>query len=146
MGIKLVGVGVLAWVVLFSGTSTRAEDFDAERKCAAAEFRAMIKQLRAKAQCHERSLRLGIPVDQDCLNRVESRQQRMLTKVHRNKACQGLETDEGGIRFRIDEFLREARSSIDYRLASRATPTPIAPTPTPSPEKKEKSPSETKSD
>ena len=115
---------VLLGCTLVSAAS--AADRDVAGKCRSAEFKALLKQTRAKAQCHERSLRLGVPVDQECLNRAESRGQRMTQKMKRGRGCQSLDRDQAALELRIDEFLADLRRAIEPGSAAGAGVSPKA--------------------
>lgn len=91
--------------LLLAGSTAGAAEVDA-RRCAVIKLRALVKEVKDKAQCWERSLKAETPVASDCLGKAEARRDRMFERAEAGGACA---TQKDGSTFgsRIDAFVAE---------------------------------------
>jgi hypothetical protein len=101
----VVGLAGFSAPMLPGPTGAIEEDTGAIR-CGVLTLRAAAREVREKAQCHERALRLGRGVDPNCLSRAEEKSARLLDRADPAADCFD-RVARGRLRASVDRFLIE---------------------------------------
>jgi hypothetical protein len=104
-----IAAAVTAFLALAVSTAGAAE-MDA-RRCAVIKLRALVKEVKDKAQCWERSLKVEAPVESDCLSKAEARRDRMFERAEEGGAC-ATQKDGSSYSGRIDAFIGEVSRAL----------------------------------
>ncbi|MBM4265011.1 MAG: hypothetical protein FJ144_00125 [Deltaproteobacteria bacterium] len=116
-------IAIAAAVTAFFGlavSTAGAAEMDA-RRCAVIKLRALVKEVKDKAQCWERSLKAEAPVESDCLSKAEARRDRMFERAEEGAAC-ATQKDGSAYSGRIDAFIGEVSRALLPGAAATASP------------------------
>ena len=117
----VLGLAALSGSMLPAPAPAMERD-SAEIRCGVLTLRAAAREVREKAQCHERALRLGRGVDPNCLSRAEDKSARLLDRADPEAECFDRVT-RGNLRISVDRFLIELVARVE-RERRRQRPSP----------------------
>lgn len=117
----VLGLAALSGSMLPAPAPAMERD-SAEIRCGVLTLRAAAREVREKAQCHERALRLGRGVDPNCLSRAEDKSARLLDRADPEAECFDRVT-RGNLRISVDRFLIEL---VDESRAGKKAAAPVA--------------------
>lgn len=104
-------VGVTAGALLLALSSYAAAEVSEATRCEIIKLKSVVKELKDKAQCYERSLKTNVPVPESCLARAEQKKARIFERVEERGACRTT-TDNDMLSSRIDSFLQDVTKSL----------------------------------
>lgn len=103
---------VLAVVVGLSPTSRAQTSTVSEAtRCEIVKLKALVKELKDKAQCYERSLKASVPVSDACFDRAEHKRERLFARAEERGACKTVK-DGASFSTRVDAFLQDVTRSL----------------------------------
>ena len=116
---------------MLPGATEAIEEDSGAIRCGVLTLRAAAREVREKAQCHERALRLGRGVDPNCLSRAEEKSARLLDRADPAADCFD-RVARGRLRASVDRFLIElvddsqAGKKVMPTAARKSAPAPTA--------------------
>lgn len=105
-------VGGIVGVLVFGFVARlEAAEVSEATRCEIIKLKAVVKELKDKAQCYERSLKTNLPVPQSCLSYAEKKKARIFERIDGRGACLA-SADNALLSLRIDSFLRDVKTSL----------------------------------
>lgn len=90
-------------------------------RCRIIKLKAVVKELKDKAQCYERSFKGNIPVSQACLQRAEEKRERLFGRAEQRGGC-ATARDGATLGARTDAYLRDVTGSLEGTGKKAAPP------------------------
>ncbi len=108
-----VGLLVMAafCAVVFGPEKASAATVSDATRCEIIKLKGVVKELKDKAQCYERSMKANAPVSQACFNRAEEKRQRIYDRAEERGGCKTMK-DGATLGVRIDAFLQDATRTL----------------------------------
>ena len=107
----LVAAAAAILVGLSSASEAQTSTVSEATRCEIVKLKALVKELKDKAQCYERSLKANVPVSDSCFDRAEHKRERLFARAEDRGACKTVK-DGATFSTRIDAFLQDVTRSL----------------------------------